>query len=161
MTTNTARTSRAKAPATVKTKAAAAAAREVGDTIFVRDFVVDCNVGVYAEEQGVTQKVRFTVEARLDKRVVPRLTTAHSYNSRSLGVYRFLCSLQNQGVAAGMMWSWGALESASFLPRVATGRSTGVASKQKSRRGTRGGMTCAPGRIRTYAPASGGRCSIP
>lgn len=39
--------------------------REIGDTIFVKDFVVDCNVGVYAEEQGVTQKVAFTVEARL------------------------------------------------------------------------------------------------
>ncbi|MBN9247060.1 MAG: dihydroneopterin aldolase [Hyphomicrobium sp.] len=44
-------------------------AREIADTIFVRDFVVDCNVGVYAEEQGVTQKVRFTVEARLQKDV--------------------------------------------------------------------------------------------
>jgi len=43
--------------------------RELADTIFVRDFVVDCNVGVYAEEQGVTQKVRFTVEARLQKDV--------------------------------------------------------------------------------------------
>ncbi len=41
------------------------AAREIGDTIFVHDFVVDCNVGVYAEEQGITQKVMFTVEARL------------------------------------------------------------------------------------------------
>ncbi len=40
-------------------------AREIGDTIFVRDFVADCNVGVYAEEQGITQKVMFTVEARL------------------------------------------------------------------------------------------------
>ena len=43
--------------------------REIGDTIFVKDFVVDCNVGVYAEEQGVTQKVAFTVEARLQPRV--------------------------------------------------------------------------------------------
>jgi dihydroneopterin aldolase len=50
-------------------KKAAAKAREIGDGIFVRDFVVDCNVGVYAEEQGVTQKVRFTVEARLAKDV--------------------------------------------------------------------------------------------
>ncbi len=41
------------------------AKREIGDTIFIKDFVVDCNVGVYAEEQGVTQKVAFTVEARL------------------------------------------------------------------------------------------------
>lgn len=42
-----------------------ASPREIGDTIFVKDFIVDCNVGVYAEEQGVTQKVAFTVEARL------------------------------------------------------------------------------------------------
>ncbi|CCB64847.1 MULTISPECIES: dihydroneopterin aldolase [unclassified Hyphomicrobium] len=49
----------------LKLKKATAKAREIGDTIFVNDFVVDCNVGVYAEEQGVTQKVRFTVEARL------------------------------------------------------------------------------------------------
>ena len=48
-------------------KKAAADLREIGDTIFVNDFIVDCNVGVYAEEQGVTQKVRFTVEARLAK----------------------------------------------------------------------------------------------
>lgn len=52
-----------------RSKDDAAQTREIGDTIFVRDFVVDCNVGVYAEEQGVTQKVRFTVEARLDKSV--------------------------------------------------------------------------------------------
>lgn len=49
----------AKAPAAIGT------VREIGDTIFVENFVADCNVGVYAEEQGVTQKVAFTVEARL------------------------------------------------------------------------------------------------
>jgi len=52
-----------------KQKKAVVRRREIGDSIFVRDFVVDCNVGVYAEEQGVTQKVRFTVEARLAKEV--------------------------------------------------------------------------------------------
>ncbi len=51
----------------LKLKKAVAKNREIGDTIFVQDFVVDCNVGVYAEEQGVTQKVRFAVEARLSK----------------------------------------------------------------------------------------------
>ncbi|MBS0234772.1 MAG: dihydroneopterin aldolase [Proteobacteria bacterium] len=55
--------------AAAKVKKAAAKSREIGDTIFVHDFVVDCNVGVYAEEQGVTQKVRFSVEARLAKDV--------------------------------------------------------------------------------------------
>jgi dihydroneopterin aldolase len=35
------------------------------DHIFVRDWVIDCNIGVYAEEKGVTQKVRLTVDAFL------------------------------------------------------------------------------------------------
>jgi dihydroneopterin aldolase len=35
------------------------------DSIFVRDYVIDCNIGVYAEEKGVTQKVRLTVHAYL------------------------------------------------------------------------------------------------
>jgi dihydroneopterin aldolase len=52
-----------------KSRRAAAKSRQIGDSIFVRDFVVDCNVGVYAEEQGVTQRVRFTVEARLARDV--------------------------------------------------------------------------------------------
>lgn len=36
-----------------------------GDSIFVRDFVIDCHIGVYAEEKGVTQKVRISVDATL------------------------------------------------------------------------------------------------
>lgn len=44
----------------------AAQAGEVSrDFIFVRDFVLGCNVGVYAEEKGVTQEISFTVEAYL------------------------------------------------------------------------------------------------
>lgn len=54
-----------KAAAKAKGESKAAVMREIGDTIFVKDFIVDCNVGVYAEEQGVTQKLAFTVEARL------------------------------------------------------------------------------------------------
>jgi len=52
-----------------KSRRATLKSRQIGDGIFVRDFVVDCNVGVYAEEQGVTQKVRFTVDARLAREV--------------------------------------------------------------------------------------------
>jgi dihydroneopterin aldolase len=35
------------------------------DAIFVRDYVIDCHIGVYAEEHGTTQKVRLTVDAYL------------------------------------------------------------------------------------------------
>jgi dihydroneopterin aldolase len=35
------------------------------DAIFLKDWVVDCNIGVYAEEKGVTQKVRLSVDAHL------------------------------------------------------------------------------------------------
>jgi dihydroneopterin aldolase len=35
------------------------------DCIFVKDWVIDCNIGVYAEEKGVTQKVRLSVDAYL------------------------------------------------------------------------------------------------
>ena len=60
--------------------------------------------------------------ARLGKEVIPRLTSAHNFWRGSLGVYRFLCILQSQGVLGGMSWSWGPLESAPFLPRVTCGR---------------------------------------
>jgi thiopeptide-type bacteriocin biosynthesis protein len=58
---------------------------------------------------------------RLGREVIPRLTSAHNF-SRGLGIYRFLCSLQHQGVLGGLGWSWGPLESAAFLPRVKCGR---------------------------------------
>jgi thiopeptide-type bacteriocin biosynthesis protein len=37
-------------------------------------------------------------------------------------VYRFLCSLQRQGVASDLTWDWGPLGQAPFLPRVVAGR---------------------------------------
>jgi thiopeptide-type bacteriocin biosynthesis protein len=60
--------------------------------------------------------------ARLGKEVIPRLTSAHNYSRGSLGVYRFLCMQQSQNTLGGVMWSWGPLESAPFLPRVTHGK---------------------------------------
>jgi thiopeptide-type bacteriocin biosynthesis protein len=59
---------------------------------------------------------------RLNRVVIPRLTSAHNYRAGALPAYRFLCALQHQRTATMLGWSWGALESARFLPRVVTGR---------------------------------------
>lgn len=59
---------------------------------------------------------------RLGREVVPRLTSAHDFNVRSPGLYRFLCALQYQGVAGELTWSWGALSTAPFLPRIVCGK---------------------------------------
>jgi thiopeptide-type bacteriocin biosynthesis protein len=59
---------------------------------------------------------------RLGKRVHPRLTTAHGYfTDTNLGIYKFLCSLQWQGVSSWSTWSWAPFQSATFLPRVRFG----------------------------------------
>jgi thiopeptide-type bacteriocin biosynthesis protein len=58
---------------------------------------------------------------RLGREIVPRLSSAHNFAARQLGVYRFLGALQEQGTAATCEWSWGPLESSRFLPRVELG----------------------------------------
>ncbi len=59
---------------------------------------------------------------RLGRRVIPRITTAHDFARPGPPAYRFLAALQVQGVTAGLTWTWGALTSAPFLPRVRHGR---------------------------------------
>ena len=61
--------------------------------------------------------------AVLDRRIVPRLTSAHNFRWRSVGgLYRFLCELQGEDMAGALGWDWGPLWSAPFLPRVVSGR---------------------------------------
>lgn len=56
---------------------------------------------------------------RLDKQVIPRLSTAHNYSFDSLPVYQFLCDLQLQDKKQGLAFSWGSLQYQNkFLPRV-------------------------------------------
>lgn len=35
------------------------------DKVMVRDLVLDCHIGIYSKEKGVTQRVRFTVEVEI------------------------------------------------------------------------------------------------
>jgi thiopeptide-type bacteriocin biosynthesis protein len=60
--------------------------------------------------------------AKLGREVIPRMTNSHNYRMSTLGVYKFLCALQSQGVFGGATWNWGVLTDAPFLPRVVTGR---------------------------------------
>jgi dihydroneopterin aldolase len=58
--------SKAKPAGALDTRVTAKAPEALGrDCIFVKDWVIDCNIGVYAEEKGVTQKVRLSVDAHL------------------------------------------------------------------------------------------------
>ncbi len=66
---------------------------------------------------------RIVIRSRaLRREVIPRLSSAHNFAMGSLGLYRFLCTLQSQNVAAGLYWGWGPFDSAAFLPRVRLGR---------------------------------------
>src|SRR5262249_38295573 len=86
--------------------------------------------GAPAETQIALHDLMIRVEGRrvvlfsrrLGREVIPRLSTAHNFIWRSLGAYRFLCSLQEQGRATRLTWNWGALDHAAFLPRVTHGR---------------------------------------
>jgi thiopeptide-type bacteriocin biosynthesis protein len=74
---------------------------------------------LYVSVQGNRIQLR---SARTGREVIPRMTNAHNYSWKSVGVYRFLCMLQHQGTSACPFWDWGALWSAPFLPRVTSGR---------------------------------------
>jgi class I lanthipeptide synthase len=59
----------------------------------------------------------------LNKRVIPRLDTAHTYyKTGNLNVYAFLGLLQTNGPQSLRGWSWAHLDGAPFLPRVVYGR---------------------------------------
>ncbi|WP_189299529.1 lantibiotic dehydratase [Streptomyces cinerochromogenes] len=61
--------------------------------------------------------------ARLDREVVPRITTAHDFRGAgNLALYRFLGRLQGQDGTGSLFFSFGDLSGAPFLPRVTAGR---------------------------------------
>lgn len=72
--------------------------------------VNDLLVGIEANRVVLRSK-------RLNKEVIPRLTSAHNYSMTTLPVYQFLCELQFQHIRS-IGWHWGVLENQPFLPRV-------------------------------------------
>ena len=83
--------------------------------------------GAPIERQIAVQDLMVTVSGdrirlrsrSLDREIIPRISSAHNTSSESLGLYRFLAAIQ---LPVGMIWDWGALDSAPFLPRVSYGR---------------------------------------
>jgi len=58
---------------------------------------------------------------RLNKEIIPRMTTAHNFSMTTLPVYQFLCDLQYQQIRS-IGWQWGILDNRPFLPRVSYGK---------------------------------------
>jgi hypothetical protein len=58
---------------------------------------------------------------RLDREVIPRLSSAANYHHRVTDVFRFLASLQDQGVQGTLGFKWGSLAGEATLPRVVFG----------------------------------------
>ncbi len=42
------------------------------DRIFIQDYILDCHIGVFPEEQGITQKVGFSIEAAVSPEIASR-----------------------------------------------------------------------------------------
>ncbi len=54
---------------------------------------------------------------RLNKRIIPRLSSAHNFHY-GMVIYRFLCDLQYQSGIFNLSWDWGSLAGNPFTPRV-------------------------------------------
>jgi len=54
----------------------------------------------------------------LNKRIIPRLTTAHNFQLNTIAIYKFLCDLQLHNLSFPKLWDWGLLSSQNHLPRV-------------------------------------------
>ncbi len=82
----------------------------------------DKQIGVSDLDVTVTGN-RIVLRSRsLSREVIPRLSSAHNFAMGSLGLYRFLCTLQSQNVVAGLYWGWSTFDGSAFLPRVRVGR---------------------------------------
>lgn len=60
---------------------------------------------------------------RLNRQVIPRHTTTHNFYYRSVGVYTFLCALQQQGISSTKLgWPDLIIQTATKLPRLRYGK---------------------------------------
>lgn len=58
------------------------------------------------------------ISKRINKEIIPRLTSAHNFGNNNLQIYHFLGDLQFQDMVPGISWTWDFLSMQEFLPRV-------------------------------------------
>ena len=86
------------------------------------------NIGVSAEFEIRPDDLYVSIQnnrivlrsKRLNKEIVPRMSTAHNYNSQDpMPVYHFLCDMQHQDGRVGLWFNWqDAAQNLDYLPRV-------------------------------------------
>lgn len=81
--------------------------------IYIDDLMLSCRGG------------RLVLRSKkMNKKIIPRLTSAHNYYNDTLPVYRFLCDMQHQGRRTSLGLSWGELaDRLAYRPRVRYGNS--------------------------------------
>ena len=61
---------------------------------------------------------------KMNRKIIPRLTSAHNYYNDTLPIYRFLCDMQYQGKRTTFRFDWGELgDRIAYRPRVRYGNS--------------------------------------
>jgi len=78
----------------------------------------DCQISVNDIMVSIIDNQVTLRSKKLNKRIIPKLTSAHNYAIRNLSVYKFLCDIQYQGLNMGFTWDWGVLGTEPYLPRV-------------------------------------------
>jgi len=68
---------------------------------------------------SIKNGVIFLRSKRLNKQIIPRLSSAHNFYFNSLPVYQFLCDMQTQDIRNSLNFIWGSIDQLyTALPRV-------------------------------------------
>jgi thiopeptide-type bacteriocin biosynthesis protein len=79
------------------------------EVVYIGDLLLSCHQGVFSLRSSRSGRI-----------ILPRVSSAHNYRYSPSDVYRFLGTLQEQGVAARIGWTWGRLSSLPNTPKVVT-----------------------------------------
>lgn len=83
---------------------------------------VNTNNTIYPDDLMISVKNGREIILRskkLNKKIAPRLSTAHNFSNSGLPLYEFLCHLQTENIRGGVGFYWGDIENRfDFTPRV-------------------------------------------